>query len=203
MWGDTWTEAQIESSGFGVAIAVRDGFFGINNSYGHAKIDHVRITVYYLADAVGTDDPGLPELLGAEASSTARIAVCADYFEPDEAPATDADGSTPQLTLIPREFDTGNGTKNAVRALWADYILEDANLADSPTMQIEVSDGVTGFMALADDGPLSDGLERQRHTVNRHLRRIRARFTTTGKASKAVIRSVEFTVRPSRALRRR
>lgn len=44
LWGETWTAADINSSGFGVAIsAINTNVFGRV-----ASIDHVRITVYYL-----------------------------------------------------------------------------------------------------------------------------------------------------------
>lgn len=42
LWGTTWTEAEIESTGFGTAAAI--GGPGTGNN---GLIDHVRITVYY------------------------------------------------------------------------------------------------------------------------------------------------------------
>lgn len=49
LWGETWGETDIESSGFGVAIAAYNTDPGTVN----ATIDHVRITVYTSAAASG------------------------------------------------------------------------------------------------------------------------------------------------------
>lgn len=48
LWGTTWTPAQIDSSGFGVALKVRN----VSNAQQVANVDHIRITVYY-TNAVG------------------------------------------------------------------------------------------------------------------------------------------------------
>lgn len=41
LWGETWTVADINSSGFGVAVSA----LGLGG--GTASVDHVRVTVYY------------------------------------------------------------------------------------------------------------------------------------------------------------
>lgn len=41
LWGETWTVAQINSSGFGVVLSA----IGVGS--GTAFVDHIRITVYY------------------------------------------------------------------------------------------------------------------------------------------------------------
>lgn len=43
LWGTTWTPADINSTGFGVAISVLNQDTNIAQAY----IDHIRITVYY------------------------------------------------------------------------------------------------------------------------------------------------------------
>lgn len=42
LWGETWTVADINSTGFGVAISA----LGLGS--GTASIDHIRVTVYFL-----------------------------------------------------------------------------------------------------------------------------------------------------------
>jgi len=44
LWGDTWTEADINASNFGVAIAAQRNATGGNTQ---GRIDHVQITVFY------------------------------------------------------------------------------------------------------------------------------------------------------------
>ncbi|HET9825726.1 MAG TPA: hypothetical protein VFP87_10335 [Chitinophagaceae bacterium] len=44
LWGDTWTAADINGSGFGVAIAAQRNSAGGTTA---GKVDHVRITVFY------------------------------------------------------------------------------------------------------------------------------------------------------------
>lgn len=43
LWGETWTTADINSNGFGVAISPTNDYASLDN----ARIDHIRITVYY------------------------------------------------------------------------------------------------------------------------------------------------------------
>jgi hypothetical protein len=43
LWGETWTEADINSANFGVAISARRSVNGSNAG----RVDHIRITVYY------------------------------------------------------------------------------------------------------------------------------------------------------------
>lgn len=43
LWGDTWTDADINAPGFGVAIAAFRSVNGVNAG----RVDHIRITVYY------------------------------------------------------------------------------------------------------------------------------------------------------------
>lgn len=49
LWGETWTDSDINASNFGVAFSV-DGFSGTNR---FAYVDHIRITVYYTAGGGG------------------------------------------------------------------------------------------------------------------------------------------------------
>ena len=58
LWGETWTPADINSNGFGVAISPIYSYAGI----GTARIDHIRITVYYTMP-VGAPALTLPGML--------------------------------------------------------------------------------------------------------------------------------------------
>lgn len=44
LWGETWTEADINNSGFGVAIAARRS---VNGSTTSGRVDNIRITVFF------------------------------------------------------------------------------------------------------------------------------------------------------------
>ena len=57
LWGQTWTDSDINSSGFGVAIAVRNVVFGKTNQYGY--VDHIRITIHYTAGGGGSTSNSL------------------------------------------------------------------------------------------------------------------------------------------------
>ena len=46
LWGESWTDSDINSSTFGVAIACKNIFIKLGTTI---RIDHVRITVYYTA----------------------------------------------------------------------------------------------------------------------------------------------------------
>lgn len=45
LWGETWSESDIEDSGFGVALAVGQGSGSADDSI--CQVDHMRITVHY------------------------------------------------------------------------------------------------------------------------------------------------------------
>lgn len=47
LWGESWTDTDIKSSGFGVAIACT------NTEFSRGQVDWVRITVYYTAGGGG------------------------------------------------------------------------------------------------------------------------------------------------------
>lgn len=53
LWGLTWTAADVNDAGFGAAIAAQGGASG-----GTARVDHVRVTVYYTEAAAGAK-PGV------------------------------------------------------------------------------------------------------------------------------------------------
>ena len=58
LWSETWTPADINSNGFGVAISPTYSYAGI----GTARIDHIRITAYYTMP-VGAPTLTLPGML--------------------------------------------------------------------------------------------------------------------------------------------
>lgn len=47
LWGETWTDSDINSSGFGTALSAQQGSGGP----GGASCDHVRVTVHYTASS--------------------------------------------------------------------------------------------------------------------------------------------------------
>lgn len=55
LWGTTWTAAEINASGFGVAVSAAE-------SAGQANLNHIRITVYYTEAASGNPIPYLMQL---------------------------------------------------------------------------------------------------------------------------------------------
>ncbi|WP_145423021.1 hypothetical protein [Symmachiella dynata] len=55
LWGETWSVADINSSGFGFALSIVE----IDNSDCLAEVDHIRITVNYTASAGGGGEPNL------------------------------------------------------------------------------------------------------------------------------------------------
>lgn len=58
LWGETWTPADINSNGFGVAISPTENYIDLET----ARIDHIRITVYYTMP-VGAPALTLPGML--------------------------------------------------------------------------------------------------------------------------------------------
>lgn len=55
LWGETWTAADINDPGFGVAVAaINDTYFGDDV----AGIDHIQITVYYMSFTTGISVDG-------------------------------------------------------------------------------------------------------------------------------------------------
>lgn len=67
LWGTTWTESEVNDSGFGVAISAR-----INKTSGSvfAEVDYARITVYYTEAAAG--QPTAKRMGGVEFAGTRR-----------------------------------------------------------------------------------------------------------------------------------
>ena len=52
LWGETWTAEDINASTFGFVISVM-GFNGPSGTDPQAKVDHIRITVYYTVGVAG------------------------------------------------------------------------------------------------------------------------------------------------------
>lgn len=169
-------------------------------------------------------DPRQPELLGVQASEPSRVVDCSGYFSPEAVNKADADGSVHVFELITRDYETGSLTTNAVRALLLRYELTDA-LEDNPLVKVYYSDGAleTGeakwdevtwddfewasdggaaFSAISKDGPASDGRDPVRFRVNKRLRYVRFRITTSGAAASFSLRHLQLAIRPSGATRR-
>jgi hypothetical protein len=188
--------------------------------WSHFTGDGGEITAYFVRS---TSDPRQPVLLGAQAREPSRVVDCSAYFAPDAAHKNDADGSTFDFDLITRDFETGSGTLNIVRAIRPRYELVDAG-SDGPTLEVYYSDGSleTGearwdeinwdefdwadeggasFTPIG-EGPASDGRDPVKFRVNKRLRFVRFRIKSNGPAAYCVLRSLELETRPSGAVRR-
>jgi len=55
LWGETWTESDIEASDFGFAISARGNVSGLPFDP-NARVDHIRITVHFTAAAAAATD---------------------------------------------------------------------------------------------------------------------------------------------------
>jgi hypothetical protein len=64
-----------------------------------------------------------PRLLGVQGRAGGKIVDCSDFFNPQSLNSTDSDGTSPVAQLTTRDFETGNLTVNAVRALRLRYEL--------------------------------------------------------------------------------
>lgn len=57
-----------------------------------------------------------PRLLGVQGRAGGKIVDCSDFFNPQSANKTDADGSAPVAQFTTRDFESGSKTINSVRA---------------------------------------------------------------------------------------
>jgi len=180
----------------------------------------------YAVRITGSDGP---LLLGADASTNALVLDCSRYFELDESCMTDQDGTVPEWVLTTRDFETGSGLKNAVRALFTRYELkgvgsqiefaygfglrrewayawDEWNWADEvdeePEDLIFVDDDEDIYHDLNCPAGESEGIDRHRCRINEHARFIRFRLRSRDACSLLKLRSIEIAVRPSRATRR-
>lgn len=146
-----------------------------------------------------------PKLLGGQGRSPTRLLDCSGYFEPKAAIKKDADGSTFEMDIITRDFETGGGTENMVRTARIRYEL--FNMIDNPEITVSYSDGAataegeTSF-TLAGEAIASDGSEPAKMKINKRSRFIRLRIQSSGPAARCVLRSLELSIRPSQATRR-
>jgi hypothetical protein len=189
--------------------------------WSHFTGDGGEITTFFTR---ATSDPQQPKLFGCQAREPSRLVDCSGYFDPRAAIKNDADGSTFNLDIITRDYETGSGTINVVRAVKPRYELVDA-AEDEPELQVSYSDGSSqaeGFIldeSVLDEGELgdessvaftpaegaagpSDGRTPARLRVNRKARHIRFHITSSGPAARCTLRSLEMTIRPSGAIRR-
>jgi hypothetical protein len=173
--------------------------------------------------AVHVPVTGDPLLLGAQRRAPSQIVDCTHYFQPDSEHAMDADGSTHEVDLTTRDFETGSQTLNVVKAVKPRYSLVDpAN--DDPKIRVYYSDGSlkTGeaewdestwdefdwaddggasFTQVGEAGP-SDGRNPVKFRLGKRLRYMRVRIKSSGPISLFVLRSLELDTRPSEAIRR-
>jgi hypothetical protein len=186
----------------------------------HFTGDGGETACYFVRSSI---DPQQPKLLGAQAREPSRLVDCSGFFNPSAAIKNDADGSTFDLDIITRDYETGSGTLNVVRAVRPRYELIDAD-EDDPQLRVSFSDGSarTGgakfgeakfgeakfaseldasFSPAGEAGP-SDGREPVRFRVNKKARHIRFHIKSSGPAARCVLRSLELKPRPSGALRR-
>ncbi len=137
-----------------------------------------------------------PQLLGASRSN-ARVTKNNAFFSKSAATKNDADGTTPKLTIITRDYALADGYREGtVKDVAARYELVDA-ASDNPTVtaEYEIADG--GWVALSGTGPEDAGQGRKRWKVRRKARHIRYRFVVAAPNAKMVFRSLEQRARPS------
>jgi len=75
LWGVSWTLADINSSGFGLAFAAHTGPTGAN--YEHVMVGHIRITVYYTPPPPPPDTtpPSAPSNLNSTGKTTTSVSL--------------------------------------------------------------------------------------------------------------------------------
>jgi hypothetical protein len=165
-----------------------------------------------------------PVLLGAQAREPSRVVDCSSYFHPQDAYASDADGSTHNFQMISRDVETGEETENVIRALRLRYELY-GKPGEEAELRAAYSDGTLerggaewgevewgAFDWAPDDvgasfnslSPLgeSDGRSFGWMAVNKRERYGRFLIETEGVVSSFSLRALEMDVRPSGAQRR-
>jgi len=184
----------------------------------HFTGDGGQVPSYFIRATV---DPQEPKLFGAQGREPSRVVDCSGYFSPSAVIKDDADGSPVVEEIITRDFETGNGTVNAVRSLKIRHELISAG--GSPRLHIAYSDGSTkstgtkwgtfqwgkapwggsgaAWVSIGEIGP-SDGRDLGRLRVNKRARYIRFRIRGVEGAGLSVLRVLELKPRPSRADRR-
>ena len=128
MWGTTWSEAEVEASGFGVALCARSG-----SANAAAQIDHVRITVYYnspqtLSGNVYSDEG----VTGLANSRTIKLKVDGGSLY-----STTTVASTGQF-----DFLSVTGTDSSILTVFLDGATEDAVTVSVATSS---QSSITGF----------------------------------------------------------
>ncbi|MEM4243130.1 MAG: DUF5011 domain-containing protein, partial [Candidatus Woesearchaeota archaeon] len=73
LWGTTWTAADINNAGFGVAVSAKKSVF--DGKKQHAKVDHIRITVYYTAPDTTPPNVTVPADMTVEATGPSGAVV--------------------------------------------------------------------------------------------------------------------------------
>lgn len=164
-----------------------------------------------------------PQLLGAQQIAASRVVDCTYFFAPDAAHKADADGVAHQAHWVTRDFETGNLTINAVKAIRVWASLEDAG-SDNPSMPIFYGEGQSAsgakwdqvlwdnflwaaeggeaFIDLACAVPEGNGVTPKRCRVGKKRRHIRFKGVTSGPAASVQLRAIGVVVHPSEALRR-
>lgn len=168
-------------------------------------------------------DPQQPELLGVQSSEPSRVVDCSGYFDPSAANKNDADGSTFDLDIVSRDYETGSGTINSVRAVRPRYELVDA-ASDDPELQISYATGSAtsggarfghatfgnakfgsdlgaSFVVVGNVGT-SDGRNPVPLRMKPRARYMRVRIKGVGPAARCALRSLSLSIRPSGAVRR-
>lgn len=152
--------------------------------------------------------PAVGVLLGGH-GSVSRIADCSSYFTPGAAYKKDADGTAHCLTVIPRDFDTGQLTFNTVRRARVRYEGRGES-ADKPAVKFFWSKGETPdfgpedetdesgakYYVTKQEGGLSDGRDPVSFGVNKSMRRGRFLIKTEKAFASFALRSIELDIRP-------
>lgn len=159
-------------------------------------------------------------LLSAGTTSASRVTDVSGLFEPSASNKNDADNTTPQWTVVTRDYQTGQSTNtNQVRRLKARYELVDA-ATDDPMIQAYYSTGAiqqsgatwgtsfwgTGtwtdssageFVLLSTSAPEDDSRGVYPWQVEKRTRFIRFRLQSSNPAARMLLRSIQILIRPS------
>lgn len=164
LWGTTWTPAQVNASTFGVRVACQNPSGGLTV----ARIDHIRITVYFGGDGAGE----LGEVIGVDSAlytpdtditfdSELGVVIAMEdsegghvRFEPDYAADAFSLGSSELGCVI--DYDTDEGNFGLYYAALPDTLVADT---DVPQIHQAVHPALIPyavFRALEREGPMQD-----------------------------------------------
>jgi hypothetical protein len=147
------------------------------------------------------DTAPAPKLLGINGTRVTDLTACMD----PAATATDADGTTSNITLTTRDYPTGNNQHGFVQRARLRYELTDLGSPDPTVALAWTSDQDAGtFTTLTEKGEqgggtgwtTSDGSKYQWALIGRRRERIRLRITVTG-AGAFLLRTLELLLKPT------